>query len=146
MKRASVREQVRYPAGVTAGLAAAVVLCLWGAVQSYSTEAAYQQANSDPYMVSMQFQRFAQVPEMVPRDAVMGYLSDAPSGVVDTAMFDSAQYVLAPRILERGAAHDWVLGNFTRPGDFHSVAQANGLRLERDFGNGAILFRREEHR
>lgn len=143
MKEPLTPETVRYPAAVAAGLAAAAALCLWGAVQSYATEAAYQRDNSDPYMVAMQVQRLGPVLAAVPQDAVMGYLTDAPSGVVDAAMFDGALYTLAPRLLERGADHAWVLGNFTRPGDFEAVARSHGLRLVQNFGNGVVLFRKD---
>jgi len=63
--------------------------------------------------------------------------------VADTSMLLSAQYVLAPRLVARGAAQEWVVGNFTRPGDFAAVGRSRGLRLEQDFGNGVVLFRKE---
>jgi hypothetical protein len=54
-----------------------------------------------------------------------------------------AQYVLAPRLIEKGATDDRVIGNFTRPADFAALGQSYRLRLERDFGNGVVLFRKE---
>ena len=80
----------------------------------------------------------------VPAGAEMGYLTDAaPGSVADTSMLLSAQYVLAPRLVARGAAHEWVVGNFTRPGDFAAIGRNNGVRLVQDFGNGVVLFRKE---
>jgi hypothetical protein len=138
------REQVRYPWMVTVGVAIAGLLCVWGSLAAYEAEAAYQQQYRDPYMISMQFTRLGGLAAAVPENATLGYLTDAAAGsVIETSMFLAAQYVLAPRLLEKGNTHEWVLGNFTRPGDFAGLGQRNGLRLRQDFGNGVVLYRRE---
>jgi hypothetical protein len=135
---------VQYPPVVVAGIVATSLLCLWGAIEHHQAEAAYQEQFRDPYMISAQFTRFEPLLAAVPARAEMGYLTDAPPGsVADSSMLLSAQYVLAPRLVARGAAHEWVVGNFTRPGDFAAVGRSNGLRLEQDFGNGVVLFRKE---
>ncbi len=141
MKPASERAQ--YPLSVTVGITVAAVLCLWGAAETYAFESAYQQQNRDPYMISAQFVRLGPVESAVPGNAVMGYISDAqPGSAADSALLLSAQYVLAPRLLSRGAGQQRVLGNFTRSADFAAVGRAHGLRVEQDFGNGVVLFRR----
>ena len=128
----------------TAGLLIAVALCLWGAFQSYGFESEYQRQNSDPFQVSAAFQRLDPIRAAVPENAVMGYLADTePGNGVETAMFLAAQYVLAPRLIEKNQAHEWVLGNFTRPGDFAAMGSTKSLRLVRDFGGGVVLFSRE---
>ena len=133
----------QYRPAVVVGIVVAPLLCLWGALENYQAEAAYQEQFHDPYMISAQFTRFEPLLAAVPTRAEMGYLTDAPPGsVADTSMLLSAQYVLAPRLVARGVAHEWVVGNFTRPGDFAAVGRSNGLRLEQDFGNGVVLFRR----
>lgn len=132
-----------YPQAVIAGVAIAILLCLWGSFASYGSESDLQQQNRDPYMVSAQFTRFGGVLSAIPEGAGIGYITDAqPGSGADTGMFLSAQYVLAPRLLKRGAAQEWVLGNFSRPADFAAVGRSHGLRLQQDFGEGVVLFRK----
>ena len=142
-----VPEQVRYPFPAMAGITIAAVLCLWGSFRYYGFETAYQRQNQDPYMVSAQFTRLGPLLSVVPENAVMGYLTDAqPGSVSDSAMLGTAQYVLAPRLLTKGSGPDWVLGNFARPADFAALADSHGLRLQKDFGNGVVLFRKAGER
>lgn len=136
------------PFTVSASVALVALVCLWGSFASYGFETAYQRQNSDPYMISQQFVRFepllSTVPSAVPEDATLGYLTDAsPASTTGLAMTLGAQYVLAPRLIEKGATDDRVIGNFTRPADFAALGQSYRLRLERDFGNGVVLFRKE---
>ena len=133
-----------YPLAVIAGVVLLSLLCLWGSFESYGFEAVYQRQNSDPYLVGQQFVRLEALLSAVPERAELGNLTDAsPGSTTDSAMFLGAQYVLAPRLLEKGAAHDLVIGNFTRPDDFAALGQRYGLRLQRDFGNGVVLFGKE---
>ena len=136
--------QMEYPLAAKAAVAVAALLSLWGSFEYSGLESAYQQQFRDPYQIAAQFSRLDSVQSAIPEKAILGYLTDAvPGSVVGDAMFNGAQYVLAPRVLQRGAAFDLVLGNFTKPGDFAALGRAQGLRLERDFGNGVVLFRRE---
>ena len=136
--------QVDYPMAAKAAVALAALLSLWGSFEYSGLESAYQQQFRDPYQVAAQFSRLERVQSAIPEKAVLGYLTDAvPGSVVGDAMFNGAQYVLAPRVLQKGVAFDLVLGNFTKPGDFAAVGRAQGLGLERDFGYGVVLFRRE---
>ncbi len=140
-------EPLQSSVAVMAGIAAAAALCLWGALETYAFETAYQEQNRDPYMLAAQFSRLAPIATAVPKNAVMGYLTDVPEGsVAESAMLIGAQYVLAPRLLARGTDGEWVLGNFTRPADFAALGRSRGLALQQDFGNGAVLFRREARR
>jgi len=139
------REQVRYPARIVAGIVAAIVLCVWGAFQSYGSETEYQRQSADPYQIAAQFVRLAPVLAAIPENTVLGYVTDVePASTTDSALLLSAQYVLAPRLLTRGGKHDWVLGNFTRPADFVAFGKSRGLRLQQDCGNGVVLYRREQ--
>jgi hypothetical protein len=127
----------------TAGVLLAVLLSVAGALESYRAESDYQEAHRDRYLVSAQSPTFAPLLAMVPVDAEVGYLTDAqPGSDADASLFLSAQYLMAPRILARDTAHDWVLGNFGKPADFAAIGAARGLRLERDFGDGLVLFRK----
>ena len=121
------------PFTVSASVALVALVCLWGSFASYGFETAYQRQNSDPYMISQQFVRFepllSTVPSAVPEDATLGYLTDAsPASTTGLAMTLGAHRVI---------------GNFTRPADFAALGQSYRLRLERDFGNGVVLFRKE---
>jgi hypothetical protein len=145
MKHDHPAQALEYPLRVKAGVALAALLCLWGGVESYTSESAYQQQYRDPYRVADQFTRLAAFSSAVPADATVGYINDLEFGnITADAMFQSAQYVLSPRILRKGPDAEVVLGNFTRPADFGAFGGERGLRLERDFGNGVALFRREK--
>jgi hypothetical protein len=138
------RAMEEYPFALMASIVIASLLCLLGSVEHYRVESAYQEQNRDPYLISAQFVRFEPLISSVSQSAELGYLTDAqPGSVTDSAMFLGAQYVLAPRLLAKGAAHEWVLGNFSRPADFAAVGRGKGLHLQQDFGNGVVLFRRE---
>jgi len=127
-----------------AGVAIAALLCLWGSFASYGVEADFQKEYRDPYLISAQFARFGGALSSIPENARIGYITDTPPGsAANSAMFLGAQYVLAPRLLIRGAGEALVLGNFTRPADFASVGRSQGLRLQQDFGQGVVLFRKE---
>jgi hypothetical protein len=143
---ANASGRVHYPSRVIGGLALAVCLAVWGSFESYSFESLYQRQYRDPYLISAQFPRFQALMNAVPERAELGYLTDAePGSVTESSMTLSAQYALAPRILEKSVAPEWVLGNFTRPADFAALGRSKGLRLQQDFGNGVVLFR-QEHR
>jgi hypothetical protein len=132
---------------VQAGVLATALLSLWGAFSYYDFESSAQgqSQNRDPYMIAAQAERFAALREQVPQNAVLGYLSDAePGTMVASTIFGSAQYALAPRLVHASTSDEWVLGNFTRPVDFERVGAINGLRVERDFGNGVVLYRKQE--
>jgi hypothetical protein len=138
------RASEEYPLALMASIVISALLCLIGSVEYYRFESAYQEQNRDPYLISAQFVRFEPLLSSVSQRAELGYLTDAqPGSVTDSAMFLGAQYVLAPRLLAKGAANEWVLGNFSRPADFAAVGRSNGLRLQQDFGNGVVLFRRD---
>jgi hypothetical protein len=142
LARRSVSEHHSH--GAIAGVAIAVLLCLWGALASYGVESDYHQQYRDPYLVSAQFTRFGPALSAIPENAEIGYITDTqPGSAAGSAMFLSAQYVLAPRLLKRGAAPALVLGNFTRPADFAAAGRSQGLRQQQDFGNGVVLFRRD---
>src|SRR5215831_5329046 len=129
---------------VTAAVLAAAALSLWGAVQYQRAESAFQRTSPDPFRIGAQEIRFAKFRAAVPADATLGYLTDAvPEDPRAVPMFLAAQYNLAPRLLQKSTGYDLVLGNFMRPADFAALGRQHGLRIERNFGNGVVLFRRE---
>jgi hypothetical protein len=125
-------------------VAAAALLSVWGTLQYFQFETEFQKQPPDPYQIHAQAARFEGVIAATPENAELGYLTDAPAGsVADGALFAGAQYALAPRLLQRYTAQDRALGSFGRPADFAEVGRAKGLRVERDFGSGVVLFRKE---
>ena len=129
-----------YPARLKVALIAAALLGVWGVIESFQIET--ESNAGDPYMVNLQPARLAGVMETIPRTAVVGYLSDQNNSTAALAMFNSARYTLAPRLLVEGTDRDWVLGNFTKPSDYAAIARERGLRVVQDFGNGVVLLGR----
>jgi len=77
---------------------------------------------------------------MLPSRGVIGYIGEP--GTAGLADYYLTQYALAPLVLDRSSKHPIVVGNF--PGSLPSAASFNGLHLERDFGNGVLLFTTED--
>jgi hypothetical protein len=126
----------------TGGVLLAALLAVAGALQFHGLETAFQDSHRDRFYIAARSSIFEPLLAMLPPGAEIGYITDVESGSTnETYMFLSAQYYLAPRLLLRGDAHDWVIGSFRKPANFAAFA-ARGLRLERDFGNGLLLFRR----
>ena len=134
-----------FPLRQKIAVAAAALLSAWGTLQYFQFETEFQKQPPDPYQIHAQAARFEGVRAAIPENAALGYLSDTePGSVADGALFAGAQYSLAPRLLQRDRAHEWTLGNFTKPVDFAGIGRSKGLRLERDFGSGVILYRIEK--
>jgi hypothetical protein len=120
---------------------AAALLAAWGALENFQLESANTQR--DPYMVNVQADRLARLLQAVPPTAVVGYISDLhDDSTAAQAMFNSARYTLAPRLLVAGTDRDFVLGNFTRPMDYAAFGRERNLQFVQDFGNGAVLYRK----
>jgi hypothetical protein len=136
---------VTHPLRVRVGVALAAALSMWGAVEYFGFETGYQKESRDPYHVAAQAARLEGASALVPEDAVLGYITDLEPGSPSAwAMFNAAQYTLAPRILlQNNTAQTRVLGNFARPADFGAVGKQQGLSIERDFQNGVVLFRKD---
>ena len=127
----------------TAAPLLAASFALWGAVQYWDSETAFQSQSRDVYKVAEQRARLAELQAALPSNAILGYVTDIDdTQPVAGAMLFSAQYTLAPRLLQKGVNHDLILGNFTRPEDFAAFGRQRGMRLERDFGNGVVLFKK----
>jgi hypothetical protein len=127
-----------------AGIILTALLPVWGAWAYYREESAYQRKYPDAFRVQAQVARFASFRSVVPESAVLGYFSNTdPGSALDQQMRLSAQYVLAPRLLETGTGPELVLGNLTSSADTTALGQSRGLSVERDFGRGVILYRKE---
>jgi hypothetical protein len=135
---------VRYSAIALAGAGAVLALALLACLSLYQYAAA---TGRDTYGVGAQHDRLRQLDAELPRETVLGYLSDLPEGSAqDQALFFGARYVLAPRLLVRArrpGGSEWVLGNFAREVDPAPYAAAHGLRVAKLYGPGVVLFRGE---
>lgn len=83
---------------------------------------------------------------VMPPRGVIGYLSDPKAPRDDLAVaaeYYLTQYSLAPVIVVRGADQRFVIGNFHRLPVDPAQFQPRGLALERDFGEGVVLLRRD---
>jgi hypothetical protein len=121
------------------------VLAVSAALQSYTARS--QCARPDAFGFEQARMRVAALRKNLPPNAVFGYLSDLPVKEHAGGMARQAlQYALAPALVLDGAdptAVDWVIGNFSRPGDFARFGADRGLRLVGDFGNGVVLYKVE---
>jgi len=132
---------LRYPWRTLAGLGITAMLSVYGAVHFYGEQSERNQAQPDPYKLIDQQRRFAPVNEIVPPNALVGYVSDRPT---DYTLTLTAQYALAPRLLVPNPTSNWVVGNFTRPQDFVAFGRARGLILMKEFPDGVVLFRKSQ--
>jgi len=141
------KPRVEYPLATQTGVLGAAVLALWGVLGYFGSEGSYQEQNRDPFQIAAQSARLEGFREAVAEDAILGYLTDAaPGSEVSDSMFMAAQYTLAPRLVvketnDKKTNYQQVLGNFTRPADFAEIGRQHGLSLQRDFGNGVVLYR-----
>jgi hypothetical protein len=132
-----------------AGIAAAVLLALAGALDYYQSLSATS-ASGDRFQIAVQEERFRGVAAALPSNAVAGYISDVPlSDAAGQVLFGAARYALAPVLLTVSGSKvrpEWVVGNFAQPVDPAQVAAEHGLRVVTDSGNGVVLFRRDAGR
>jgi hypothetical protein len=131
------------------------VLALASAFHYYLTVDKRNQFYQDPrmtYQIGIQSERLSGVMEMVPADAVVGYVTDLPPRLDahwptnDEFIFTAVRYELAPRLvmpLVAGQMQTWVLGNFSKPVDLEQIERQYHLKLVKDFGSGVILFQGE---
>lgn len=129
-----------------AGVGLVAVLSLAASLEYYRTTTLTNRLTGDPYAVETQVQRLREAATILPRDVVVGYVSDVPfEQVRGSAAFFGAQYALAPRILVELSAReatDWVLGNFSNPAGISAIERRHQLKLTRDLGSGVMIFRR----
>ncbi len=135
-----------YPLRAVLGVAAAAILCLFGAFGTYDSLVTRSREFQDYYRIDAQQQRFARVKAWLPPETIVGYISDLQVGADDWQVnFFGVQYALAPRLLvEESDGHktEWVVGNFLRKPDLPAIEKAHHVKLVEEFGLGVYLFRR----
>jgi hypothetical protein len=129
-----------------AAIGAAALLGLWGALDILT--ALKKNPQRDQYRIEEMSARYLPLAAALSNGVkVIGYLSDSPLDQPrGQVMFFSAQYALAPRLLSSKPDREWVLGNFAQQADWNAAGAAQGLVVERDLGNGLVLFRKAPRR
>lgn len=134
-------------AQVFVACAAVALLALGSTVSFRSATEELAGPNADVYKIGDQAARLQELTSALPAERIIGYVSDVPAGkTLASVLFSSAQYTLAPRFVTNQnvkPAPDWVIGNFSQPLDVVQFGKERGLILVRDFGNGAVLYRRQ---
>ena len=86
--------------------------------------------------------RFAQLRKDLPKDTVIGYLTDAEPNLTSTyAEFGLAQYALIPVMVANNVNQKLVMANVHTPQP-PSFYQGRGFELVRDYGNGVMLLKK----
>ena len=92
--------------------------------------------------------RFEGLKKMLPPQGVVGYISDKKAKDirfdVGAAEYYLTQYVLSPLIVDYSPEHTLVIGNFRGFTPSAEFFESKNLILLKDFGNGVMLFRRQE--
>jgi hypothetical protein len=139
----TAENRVHYPSLVKAGVLVAAALSLLIVFVVDQFERDFQPQNRDRFAVQVQPARFRGVLETVPASAAIGYITDLdPKSTNAKIIFRTAQYALAPRLLQLGPAQEWVIGNFSRSVDFQAIGAAEGLTFIQDYKNGVVLYHR----
>jgi hypothetical protein len=140
----------RSPIVIAFGVGAVALLSLFAALDYYRVTIQTNEQRPDPYRIGYQEPRFREVIEMLPVDAVIGYLSDVEFETLQgAAAFFGAQYALAPRILVPHTsphAKDLVLGNFSTDVEISAIAKEHRVHVVRSFEAGVVLFRKGERK
>ena len=142
----------RSPIVIGIGAGAAALLCLMAALEYYRSTTVYNEEFPDPYRIGFQEDRFREAGEMIPEDAVIGYISNEDiASVRGSAAYFGAQWALTPRIVVPHASQyvtDLVLGNFSANVETaeitSKIAREQNWQVVRDFDAGVVLFRKEK--
>ncbi len=122
-------------------------------MNSYQTAVSAGQDVAGDDMVTAWDKRLRKVRLLLPEYGVVGYLADwdIPGytfGSSDQEVeFLLAQYTVAPVVLERGADHQLILGNFGDNGDpskIENVQKQFEIQLLQPFSNEIFLFEGKE--
>ena len=129
-----------YPARTKTGIYALLGLALLSNLALLiETARGFTPPSRQSFDIVAYIDRFAPLRNDLPKDATIGYLTDAePNAVSTDAEFGLAQYALIPVMLARNTGQKLVMANVHRPQP-PSFYQSRGLELVRDYGNGVML-------
>jgi len=117
-----------------------VVLLLIVAAWASSLEISRPEAPKERDAITANERRFEELKKSLPPHGVVGYLSDLdPSTAYGIQQLYLTEYSLAPLQVASSSDQAIVVGNFSDVSVAPAMAARNGLRIARDFGNGAML-------
>jgi hypothetical protein len=130
------------------GLAVAALLSGLTSYRQWHRQTALVHQNGDD--LTHWAERLAALQAYLPPAGIIGYISERDLDGVPYSATDQSeelamsQYVLAPRILEEGAAREIVIANVGGMGSDEIQARVKplGLKLQHEFGLGIYLFRK----
>jgi len=96
--------------------------------------------DSPPDVASRSDQRFSALKAALPERGVVGFIGEP--GTPALADYYLTQYALAPLVIDHSSSHALVVGNF--PASPALNARLDDLHLVKDFGDGVLLFARED--
>lgn len=101
------------------------------------------EARSDPYRVEEQAARYAPLLAALPPSVTVGYTSDVPlEDARGQVLLFALRYALAPRVVTSKPDQELVVGNLVETADAVAYGAARGLEVERDLGQGLVIYRR----
>jgi hypothetical protein len=121
---------------------AGVGLVLLMAVLAMGTLAGYRAVLQKQPTVVIDEQRFAELRTVLPPRGIVGYLSDTSGSKESVRRYYLTQYSLAPVVVAPDANRELVVANFSSASAIVRLAGAQGLTVEKNFGNGVALLRR----
>jgi len=131
----------------TIGAIAVGLLSVFAALGYWNTTTDYNRRSPDPYRISFQDPRFSKAAAIIPEDAVVGYQSNLDfASLKGSTAFFGAQYAMTPRVLvDVNSKHpyEYVLANYDEVIDVDTIARQHGWKVEKDFGSGLAVFRKE---
>jgi len=137
----------RSPARQLAGVFLLAAVGLASGVSVVKRAEPIRRARSGEDETTLYLRRFEPLRKALPPHATVGYEADPEDPLTDRAevrRFYLAQYALAPVILVAGSDRPLVVGNYRDPDRNCRLCRSSAFEIERDFGNGLILFRRRD--
>ncbi len=126
-----------------------LALSLYSTFESFNLSVIATQDLPEVDMVTAWDRRMRRIRPLLPDHGIIGYLADWDIHDVKFGSSDQevefllAQYSVAPVVLERGAGHDLILGNFndsTDPAKMEKIQTTFGITLLEPFSNEFSIF------
>jgi hypothetical protein len=127
-----------YPWRAKAGIGLVMLM----AVLAMGTLVGYRSVLQKQAVVVIDERRFAGLRTLLPTRGIVGYLSDSGGSQESVRRYYLTQYSLAPVVVAPDSNREMVVANFSSPSAIVRLADAQGLTVEKDFGNGVALLRR----
>ena len=102
----------------------------------------YSSRSRQNFDISSYESRFSELRKDIPRDGVIGYLTDADPNLTSTsAEYYLAQYALSPAVVANNIDQKLVMANVHAPQP-PAFYQSRGLDLVRDYRDGVMLLQK----